>query len=67
MSTATVIAPAASPEEAAAIAAAIGQFMRDTAPVIVAADPPVNAWKQAALHEGVRRAPDLVSGPWGVA
>jgi len=45
---------AASPEEAAAIAAAIEQFLRDTAP-----DPErdtgvgLSGWARAALYEGV--------------
>jgi hypothetical protein len=54
-----VVAPGASPEEAAAVAAALEQFMRNTAPVLAAAEPPPNAWKQAALREGVSRQPDL--------
>jgi hypothetical protein len=46
------IQQAASPEEAAAIAAAIEQFLRDTAP------PPeparsLSPWAQAALRDGV--------------
>jgi hypothetical protein len=46
------IEQSASPEEAAAIAAAIEQFLRDTAP------PPepvagLSPWTQAALREGV--------------
>jgi hypothetical protein len=54
---------AASPEEAAAIAAAIEQFMRDTAP------PPepengLNPWLRAALFEGTRRDPESPT-PWG--
>jgi hypothetical protein len=47
------IGGSASPEEAAAIAAAIEQFLRDTAP---APDPPGPArspWLTAALREGV--------------
>ena len=55
----SIVAPGASPEEAAAVVAALEQFMRETAPVFVAA--PVDAvgpWKRVALDEGVRRAPD---------
>ena len=37
---------AASPEEAAAIAAALEQFLRDTAPAPVAASTAVNPWLQ---------------------
>ena len=42
----------ASPEEAAAIAAAIEQFLHDTAPAPAPAEPP-GAWLTAALREGV--------------
>ena len=53
----------ASPEEAAAIAAAIEQFLRDTAP------PPeteteLSPWVRTALLEGTRRDP-LSPVPWG--
>ena len=54
----TIVAPGASPEEAAAVVAALEQFMRQTAPPPVPPDPRPNAWKQAALTEGVRRAPE---------
>jgi ABC-type phosphate transport system permease subunit len=55
-----IVAPGATPEEAAAVVAAIEQFMRETAPVLVAAgEPALSRWQQAALHEGVRRAPSL--------
>ena len=43
---------AATPEEAAAIAAAIEQFLRDTAPPPVPEET-VNPWLRAALYEGV--------------
>jgi hypothetical protein len=43
----------ASPEEAAAIAAAIEQFLRDTAPAPPAPEEPVGGWLRAALVEGV--------------
>jgi hypothetical protein len=46
------IQQAASPEEAAAIAAAIEQFLRDTAPPPEAAEEP-SRWQQAALREAV--------------
>ena len=55
---------AASPEEAAAIAAAIEQFLRDTAPAPAAGPEPVDPWLRAALFEGVGRDPDAPS-PWG--
>jgi hypothetical protein len=54
----------ASPEEAAAIAAAIEQFLRDTAPPAAAAEPAPNPWLRAALFEGVGRDPAGPS-PWG--
>jgi hypothetical protein len=57
-----VIAPAAGPEQAAAIAAALERFLHDTAPVIVAADEPRPGWERAALAEGIGlEAPT----PWG--
>jgi hypothetical protein len=53
----TIVAPGASPEEAAAVVAALERFMRDTAPVIAPAPPRRSAWQQAALREGVTRTP----------
>jgi hypothetical protein len=44
---------AASPEEAAAIAAAIEQFLRDTAPAPAPAGPEISPWARAALYEAV--------------
>ena len=55
---------AASPEEAAAIAAAIEQFLRDTAPAPAAATETIDPWLRAGLFEGVGRDPDSPS-PWG--
>jgi hypothetical protein len=54
----------ASPEEAAAIAAAIEQFLRDTAPPPAAAGARVNPWLRAGLFEATKRDPAGVS-PWG--
>jgi hypothetical protein len=54
----------ASPEEAAAIAAAIEQFLRDTAPPPAVPAARVTPWLRAALFEGVGRDPSGVS-PWG--
>lgn len=54
----------ASPEEAAAIAAAIEQFLRDTTPPPAAAGAQVNPWLRAALFEGVGLDPAGAS-PWG--
>jgi hypothetical protein len=46
----------ATPEEAAAIAAALQRFLTDTAPVPSTADSG-SRWGRAALLEGVERAP----------
>lgn len=54
----SIVAPDASPEEAAAVVAALERFMRETAPVPVPAAPTRDAWQQAALHEGVARSPE---------
>jgi hypothetical protein len=48
---------AASPEEAAAVMAAIEQFLRDMAPPPADAAPTVSPWARAALLEGIDRAP----------
>jgi hypothetical protein len=53
---------AASPEEAAAIAAAIEQFMRDTAPRPAQEEPQVEGWLRAGLLEGTKRSPG--ESPW---
>jgi hypothetical protein len=50
-----LIAPAASPAEAAAIVAALERFMRDTAPPLVAPIEAVDPWLRAAMLEGVAR------------
>ena len=55
------IQAAASPEEAAAIAAAIEQFLRDTAPA-PAAGASISPWLRAGLHENAGMDP---GGPWG--
>jgi hypothetical protein len=54
----------ASPEEAAAIAAAIEQFLRDTAPPPADAEARVNPWLRAGLLEGAGRDP-AGPAPWG--
>jgi hypothetical protein len=59
----TIVAPAASPEEAAAVVAALERFMRDTAPAPVPAARARSPWQRAALQEGVNRAP-TVPAPW---
>jgi hypothetical protein len=45
----------ATPEEAAAIAAAIEQFLRDTAPAPAPAETGMNPWLRAGLLEGTGR------------
>jgi hypothetical protein len=59
-----IVAPSASPEEAAAVVAALEQFMRDTTPRSVPAPPARNPWQRTALFEGVGREADAPS-PWG--
>ena len=54
----------ASPEEAAAIAAAIEQFMRDTAPPPAAPGARMSPWLRAGLFAGTGRDPAGPS-PWG--
>jgi hypothetical protein len=55
---------APSPEEAAAIAAAIEQFLRDTAPPPATAGPAISPWLRAGLFAGTKRDPAAPS-PWG--
>lgn len=55
---------AASPEEAAAIAAAIEQFLHDTAPPPAPSDERPGGWQRAGLFEGVGRSAADPS-PWG--
>jgi hypothetical protein len=59
----TIVAPAASEEEAAAVVAALERFMRETAPAPAAPPARRNPWQRAALLEGVARAPDEPA-PW---
>jgi hypothetical protein len=54
----SIVAPNASPEEAAAVVAAVEQFMRATAPPPAPPAPAANRWQQTALHEGVSREPE---------
>jgi hypothetical protein len=53
----------ASPDEAAAIAAALERFLWETAPAPRAA--PRSRWQQAALREGVAARSQLAGG-WGL-
>jgi hypothetical protein len=56
---------AASPEEAAAIAAAIENFLRDTAPPSSTdTGPSMSAWLEAGLLESTGREPSA-GAPWG--
>ena len=54
----------ATPEEAAAIAAAIEQFLRDTAPPPEPAGQGISPWLRAGLLEGSGADPASKS-PWG--
>jgi len=55
---------AASPEEAAAIAAAIEQFLRDTTPARVISGPRTSPWLRAGMYENAGLDPAGPS-PWG--
>ncbi len=50
-----IVAPAASPEEAAAVAVALERFMRDTAPTPAPppARTPPSGWARAARREAI--------------
>ncbi len=60
-----ITVPGASPEEAAAVVAAVQRFRSDLAVVPAApTEPPAgSAWGRAALREGVTRAPEPPP-PW---
>jgi hypothetical protein len=57
-----IVAPAASPEEAAAVVAALERFMRETAPTPAPAPERVSPWIEAARLEAVERGPR--DEPW---
>jgi hypothetical protein len=60
-----LIAPSATPEEAAAVVAALEQFLRATAPALAPAQEHSDPWRRAAMLEGVEReAQGDVSDPW---
>lgn len=66
----SIVAPSASPEQAAAVMAALERFMRDTAPPPAPAAAPRRPWQRAALFEGMRGEslgpfPWIDPGPWG--
>ncbi len=50
-----LIAPSASPAEAAAIVAALERFMRDTVPRRAPQTESVDPWLRAAMLEGISR------------
>ena len=52
-----LVAPGASPEEAAAIVAALERFMRETAPVPAPVEEGQNPWYRRGLLESVEREP----------
>jgi hypothetical protein len=52
-----IVAPSASPEEAAAVVAALERFMRDTAPTAAAAPERLSGWLEATRLEAVEREP----------
>jgi hypothetical protein len=60
-----IVQSAASPDEAAAIAAAVEQFLRDTAPTPSAdPGPTLSPWLEAGLLEATGREPSS-GAPWG--
>jgi len=59
-----IVTASASPQEAAAIIAALARFMRETAPAPVPAPGGPAPWARAGLLEGSGHAPGSDS-PWG--
>ena len=60
-----LIAPSASPEEAAAVVAALARFIRATTPSASAPAQGQDPWRRAALLEGVEReAQAHLPDPW---
>ncbi len=60
-----LIAPTASPEQAAAIVAAIERFMRETAPRPSPGEEGPEEWQHAAILEGIEReCQGDVPDPW---
>jgi hypothetical protein len=58
-----ILGSSASPEEAAAVVAAVERFLRDTAPPPAPVPAPPSGWVQAARREAVDRLPEADS--WG--
>jgi hypothetical protein len=59
-----IVSTTASGSEAAAIVAALEQFLADTAPAPEPGGPPARPWQEAALREGVA-ARQLPARSWG--
>jgi hypothetical protein len=57
-----LVAPGAGPEEAAAIAAALEQFLHDTAPPLHGRPSEISPWERASLSEGIGLP---APSPWG--
>ena len=57
-----LVTPAASPEEAAAVIAAVEQFLRDHAPPAAPVSEGLPGWVEAARLEAVEREPAYA--PW---
>jgi hypothetical protein len=55
-----LVAPGASPAEAAAIVAALERFMRETAPMPAPVAEPANPWLRRGLLEAIEREPPQV-------
>jgi hypothetical protein len=58
-----LVGTSATPEEAAAVVAAVERFLRDTAPPPAPVPEPPTGWVQAARLEAVDRFPG--ANPWG--
>jgi hypothetical protein len=58
-----LVGTSATPEEAAAVVAAVERFLRDTAPPPAPAEAPPNPWVRAARLEAVDRFP--AEDSWG--
>jgi hypothetical protein len=58
-----LVGTSATPEEAAAVVAAVERFLRDTAPPPAPAPEPPSGWMRAARREAVERFPG--ADAWG--
>jgi len=61
-----IVSPTASASQAAAIVAALEQFLADAAPAPPPSGPATSAWQRAALEEGIS-ARQLSAAVWGHA